>query len=100
MKPCVWSSSCRSHRFEHRNERRRQHEIGEPQRRKYRVRERAEIKRPAAAIECRQRGNGSAGVGEFALVVVLDDPSAVRLDVADEREPALQRKRDPGRILG
>lgn len=67
------------------DQRRRHHEIAEPDIGCHRLRERADIEHAAMAIEALQGRHRPAVIVEFAVVIVLDDPG-----LAGPAEPPLQ----------
>ena len=62
---------------EHRHQRRRQHQVAQPQLRRQRLGERADVEHPAIRIHGLQRIDRPLAIAEFAVVVVLHDPGTV-----------------------
>lgn len=81
------------------HQRRRQHQVADAQSRKQRFGEGAYIERPLVRIQALDAGGRPAGVVEFAVVVVLDDPGLFPLGPFDQGQAPLQGKRRARREL-
>ena len=86
----------RARRRHGRDQRRRQHHVADAQAGKQRFGEGADIDRPFLRIQALHAGGGLAGVVEFAVIVVLDDPGLAPPRPVDHRQPAFQRQRGAG----
>ena len=77
----------------------RDHGVTEPQARKERLVERADIDDALALIETLKRGQRPAAVAEFAGIVVLHDPCVLLPRPGEQFEAAGHREYDAGREL-
>lgn len=81
------------------HELRRQHGIADPQARKERFGEGADIDRPVMLIESLHAGHRLPGIVEFAVVIVFDDPGLMPRGPLDQGQAPIERQRRAGREL-
>lgn len=76
-----------------------QHRVGQPQRRKEGLGERADVEDPGIFVDPLDGGERAASVAELAVVVVLNDPRAVPASPVEQRQASLEAQRGAERIL-
>ncbi len=88
------------HRCLHlRGQRFRQDQKSQAQRRKHSLAERAHVQHGRLRHQPLHGADGFAGVAEFAVVIVFDDPRAVALRLPDQLQTARRGQHGAGRIL-